>query len=346
MTTGTIIAYVSCAGSREIRSFRLDPGSGTLTPHGTTAVPGEGGPSPSNMPLARNAGGTMLYAAVRCEPFTVSTFAIDRNSGALTAIAIAPLPAPLAYLSVAAGGRLLLGASYMHDKLTVSDVGPDGACTTAPRQVIPTEPKAHCIIPGRDGRTIYATTVDGNAILVFRLDPASMILLPADPPAIDCQPGAGPRHLAQHPVLDVLYGINETGGTIAAFAADRDTGALRTLQYESLMPPGFTGNARAADLHLTPDGRFAFASVRSTNVIGGFRLDPQSGRMTALGTLEVVGSPRGFAIAAQGRFLLCASQAENVVAVYAIDQDTGALTLRGKVDAPADPSWIEVVTLG
>src|SRR5262249_42229102 len=150
------------------------------------------------------------------------------------------------------------------------------------------------------------------------------------------RPGSGPRHLVLHSSLDILYCVNETSGTLAAFAIEPDTGALRELQYETMMPPGFQGNARAADVHVTADGRLIYASVRSTDVIGGFHIDPRSGKLSPIGLFATEGSPRGFALEPLGRFLICAGQTLNTVAVYAIDPNTGALALRYRTSVGAN----------
>jgi 6-phosphogluconolactonase len=337
------VVYVACAGPAEIHRFALDEERGELEPLDVTAVPGRDGPSPSNLPMALAPGHATLYAALRTPPYPVTAFAIDPASGKLTARATAPLPAPMAYIAVGTGGRTLLGASYVKSLISVSAIAA-GDVRAPPTQRVTTPPKAHCIIRGRRDDVVYATTVDGNAILVFRQDAATGNLAPAQPDRVACRPGAGPRHLALHPRLAVLYCVNETAGTLAAFAVD-DAGALHELQDESLMPAGFAGNARAADLHVTPDGRFAYASVRTTNVIGIFRIDPASGRLTRVGLLDVEGSPRAFAIDPSGRFLICAGQTDNVLGVYAIDPDTGALTRRHRVAVPENPSWVEALSL-
>src|SRR5215831_18586457 len=100
MTTPPTVVYVSCAESKEIRSFRLDAESGRLDPLEVVAVPGTDEPSPSNMPLALAPGRRTLYAALRTAPFPVSAFAVDAASGKLTRRGTAPLPAPMAYISV------------------------------------------------------------------------------------------------------------------------------------------------------------------------------------------------------------------------------------------------------
>ena len=294
--------------------------------------------------MALAPGGTALYAALRTAPFPVTTFAIDSVTGRLSRQGTAPLPAPMAYISAGAGGRFLMGASYKEGKLSISEIGPDGV-KAPPVQVVTTPPKAHCIIHGRCKDIVYATTVEGDAIMVFHLDAKSGQLAKAEPHFIACRPGSGPRHLAPHPRLNVLYCVNELAGTLAAFAIENETGALSEMQYEALTPPGFSGNARAADLHVTADGRFAYASVRNTNSIAGFRIDPGSGRLSKIGLFQAEASPRSFALDPQGRFLICAGQDKNTVAVYAIDPANGALIPRHRYSAGLNPSWIVTLAL-
>jgi 6-phosphogluconolactonase len=337
------IVYVACAGPAEIHRFALDEERGALEPLDVVSVPGRDGPSPSNLPMAFAPDHATLYAALRSPPFPATAFAVDPGSGKLTARGTAPLPAPMAYIAVGADGRTLLGASYVNGLVSVSAIT-SGDVQAPPTQVVSTPPKAHCIIRGRRNDVVYATTVDGNAILVFRQDAASGKLAPAQPDRLTCRPYSGPRHLALHPRLAVLYCVNETAGTLATFAID-DAGALRELQYETLMPDGFAGNARAADLHVTPDGRFAYASVRTTNVIGVFRIDPASGRLTRIALVDVEGSPRSFALDPGGRFLICAGQTDNVVAVYAIAPGTGALTRTQRIAMLENPSWVETLSV-
>lgn len=342
--TATTIVYVGCAGSREIHCFDLDTDSGALMPIDVVTVPGGNEPSPSNMPMALTPDGTLLYAALRTAPFPVTKFAIDPATGRLTCRDTAPLPAPMAYISVSAGGRFLMGASYKEGVLCVSAITPDGI-NALPLQVVTTPPKAHCIIPGRFEDVIYATTVAGNAIMVFHLDAKTGRLAQAKPHCVACRPGSGPRHLALHPQLNVLYCVNELAGTLAAFVIENETGALSEMQYEALTPPGFNGNARAADLHVTADGRFAYASVRSTNAIAGFCIDADSGMLSPIGLFEAEASPRSFALDPHGRFLICAGQDKNAVGVYAINPANSVLTPLHRYSVGLNPSWVETLAL-
>src|SRR5262245_13133686 len=122
MSAPPILVNVSCAGSKEIHCLRSNPESGTLDPLEVVAVPGTDEPSPSNMPLALGPGGQTLYAALRTPPFPVTAFAIDATSGKLSCRGTTPLPAPMAYISVGGGGRMLMGASYKAGMLSVSEI--------------------------------------------------------------------------------------------------------------------------------------------------------------------------------------------------------------------------------
>lgn len=339
----TTVVYVACAERRSIQCFNLDSESGKLSPFDVVAVPGSNQPSPSNLPMALAPDGRVLYAALRSPPFPATKFTIDGATGRLKAARTAPLPAPMAYIALSRDARLLMSASYVEGKVCLNAIAADGI-RAQPVQLLTTPPKAHCIIPGH-GNVVYATTVDGDAIMIFHLDASGSRFVQANPQIVPCRTGSGPRHLALHPKLKVLYCLNELAGTLAAFGIQNETGALRAMQYEATTPAGFTGNARAADLHVTPDGNFAYASVRETNSIAAFRIDQRNGLLTRTALFDVVGSPRSFALDSQGRFLICAGQTDNVVAVYAIDQHTGDLTMRHDVKVDANPSWVETLSL-
>jgi 6-phosphogluconolactonase len=235
-----------------------------------------------------------------------------------------------------------MGASYKEGVLSVSEITSDGI-NAPPVQVVTTPPKPHCIIPSRFEDVIYATTVEGNAVMVFHMDTKTGRLAQVEKHFVPCRPGSGPRHLALHPRLNVLYCVNELAGTLAAFAIENETGALSEMQYEALTSPGFKGNARTADLHVTADGRLAYASVRNTNSIAGFCIDRGSGILSPIGLFEAEASPRSFALDPHGRFLICAGQDKNTVGVFAINLANGDLTPLHRYAVGLNPSWVETL---
>src|SRR5712691_2040033 len=121
-TTPETIVYVSNAGGPEIHVMAMNRASGALDLIEKIAVPGTDKPSPTSMPMALSPDRHFLHVALRSEPFTVASFAIDRASGRLKHLGNAPLDASMAYITVDQTGRWLLCASYPGGKLTVNPI--------------------------------------------------------------------------------------------------------------------------------------------------------------------------------------------------------------------------------
>lgn len=327
--------YVSCADDKLIVGFAMDPDTGALRETSRTPVPGTDEPSRSSMPLALSPDRQFLYAALRTAPFPVSSFAIDAGAGTLRHLGTATLPDSMCYLSTDPAGTRLFSASYGGACLGVSPIvdGVAGHFT----QRIPTPPKAHCARPDPAGRFVYAACLGGDVLLAQRFEGGALDGIAR--PVAATAAGAGPRHIAF--ARDRLYCLNELDGSLNRYDRDEATGALHERQSISALPHAVTGNAAAADLHLTPDGRFLYASVRQTNTLAGFQVDPETGHLALIGHVPSEPEPRGFAITPGGKFLLCAGLKSGTVATYAIDPQTGALARLGDVQTGAGPNWIE-----
>ncbi len=343
--TPRTVVYVSNAGSKEIFVFAMDRASGGLTQIERAAVPGTDKPSPTSIPMAVSPDRRFLYAALRSEPFPASSFAIDGESGRLTHLGTAPLADSMAYIVTDRTGRFLLSASYPGAKLAINPIDGAGRVGERPTQVLPTEPKAHCVVVDASNDYVYCTNLGGDIIMQLRFDARAGTVSPNQPASVSTKPNAGPRHLAFHPNGRVLYLLNETDATLVAYAVDAATGTLAELQTVPTLPPGFTGKPSAADLHVTPDGRFVYASERTTSTIKGYRLDPERGTFSRCGRWPTETTPRGFAIDPRGRFLLVAGLNSNAMTVSAIDPDTGALAAVGQYRLGEMPNWIEIVDL-
>jgi 6-phosphogluconolactonase len=169
-------------------------------------------------------------------------------------------------------------------------------------------------------------------------------LTPNSPPAVKTQRGAGPRHFVFHPNRRLVFGVDELDATVNAYRLDA-AGTLTLLASTSILPPGFTGKPWAADVHLTPDGRFLYASERTSSTIAGFRVDAASGKLSLVGSYPTETQPRGFGIDPRGRWLLSAGEKSNGVRVHEIDPSSGALHARSRLTVGQDPNWVEIVAL-
>lgn len=339
------VVYVSNAGSKEIHVFAMDRESGDLTPIERTAVPGTDQPSPTSIPLAISPDRRFLYAALRSEPYPASSFAIDPATGGLAHIGTAPLADSMAYIVTDRSGRFLLAASYPGAKLAINPIDDAGRVGERPTQILATPPKAHCVVVDSANRFAYCASLGGDVIMQLRFDARNGTVSPNEPAAISTRPNAGPRHLAFHPNGRFLYLLNETDATLGAYAIDPAAGTLAELQTVPTLPPDFTGKPSAADLHVSPDGRFIYASERTTSTIKGFRLDPERGTFSRCGRWPTETTPRGFAIDPRGRFLLAAGLSSNAMTVSAIDPDNGTLAALQQYRLGEMPNWVEIVDL-
>src|SRR5712691_7849052 len=144
MAQGTqdTVVYVSNAGGPEIHVMAMNRASGDLDLIETMAIPGIDKPGPTSMPMALSPDRRLLHAALRSEPFTAASFAIDPASGRLTHLGNAPLDASMAYTTVDKTGQWLLCASYPGGKLTVNPIDGEGRVAAPPSQIVRDRPKA------------------------------------------------------------------------------------------------------------------------------------------------------------------------------------------------------------
>ena len=119
---------------------------------------------------------------------------------------------------------------------------------------------------------------------------------------------------------------------------------MKELQFVDTLPPEFKDKPAAADLHVTPDGRFLYGSERRTSTLTGFRIDPEKGTLTQIGRFPTETTPRGFGIEPHGKFLLSTGLDSNHLTVYAIEAN-GTLNPVKQHAMGQMPNWVEFVDL-
>jgi 6-phosphogluconolactonase len=335
--------YVGNTDSNEIYVLQLDRSNGDLTLVEKVAIPGVTKPANST-PMAVSPDKKFLYAGTRGEPKIAAGFAIDPRSGKLKHVASGPLADSLAYIVTDRTGRYLLGASYPGHKVTVNAINPPGAVQAA-HQVLENHPNAHAILADAGNRHVLVPTLGNDQLNQFRFDATTGTLAPHTPPAVRVKEKAGPRHVRFHPNGKLVYLLGELDATVYVFDYDAGTGQLKEKQSISALPPDFQGKPAAADLHITPDGKFAYASERASSTLAAFRIDPTTGTLTSVGSVPTEKQPRGFAIDSSGRYLLAVGQLSHAMSTYRIDQESGTLTKLKEHPMGKNPNWIEIVDL-
>jgi 6-phosphogluconolactonase len=332
--------YVGNADSNEIYVLQLDRQRGDLTVVEKVPIPGIEKPGNST-PMSVSPDRRFLYVGTRGEPKIAAGFAIDPASGKLKHVASGPLPDSMAYIATDRTGRFLLGASYPGHKVTVSPIGPPGTVQPA-QQVLPDHPNAHSIMADAANRHVLVPTLGNDRVNQFTFDAATGTLAP---PAVAVKAKAGPRHFAFHPGGKLVYVLGELDGAVYVFDYDTATGTLTEKQSVSALLPDFQGKPSAADLHLTPDGKFLYASERTSSTLAGFKVDPAAGTLTPIGSVPTEKQPRGFNIDSSGRYLLAVGQLSHGLSSYAIDPASGKLTKLKEYPMGKNPNWVEIVDL-
>jgi 6-phosphogluconolactonase len=336
--------YVGNADSQDVSVLELKP-NGDLTPVETTAVPGPAKPG-SSLPLAVSPDKRRLFAGLRNEPFSVVTFAIDAKTGKLKLVGPGPLADSMAYISTDRTGKFLFSASYGGNKIAVNPIGADGVVQAA-QQIMPTQPNAHCIVADPSNRYVLHTSLGGDLVYQEKLDAKTGKLTPNDPPSVSVKAKAGARHLVFAPNGKFVYLVSELDASIYVFPWDAKTGTLKKeVQVTTALPKGFDGKPWAADIHLAPDGKFLYASERTTSTLAAFKVDPKTGMLTSIDSIPTEKQPRGFNIDPTGRYLLAVGELSNSMTSYAIDKATGKLTKLKEYSVGKKPNWVEIVIFG
>ncbi len=335
--------YVGNAESNEVYVLQLNPQNGDLAVIDKTAIPGIEKPGIST-PMSVSPDRRVLYVGTRGEPKAAAGFAIDPSSGKLKYVASGPLADSLAYIAVDRTGRFLLGASYPGHRVTVNPIGSPGK-VSPPQQVLENYPNAHAIFADPANRFVLVPTLGNDRINQFAFDAATGRLTPTTSPAAEARPKAGPRHFVFHPGGKLVYVIGELDGAVYVFDYNAATGDLKQKQVLSALPAGFQGKPSAADLHITPNGKFLYGSERTTSTLAGFQVDSATGTLTSIGSVPTEKQPRGFAIDPSGHYLLTVGQLSHGMSSYAIDQSTGKLTKLKEYPMGKNPNWVEIIDL-
>jgi 6-phosphogluconolactonase len=105
------------------------------------------------------------------------------------------------------------------------------------------------------------------------------------------------------------------------------------------------GDTGAAALHLSPDGKFLYASNRANaNELVIYAVDPQGGTLMSVGHQSSLGvKPRDFCIDPTGKFLVVANQDSDDLVIFKRNLEAGTLTPTGNPVEVGSPVCVQVV---
>lgn len=360
--SGTVVLYVGTytkdegwvhGAGRGIYSFAFDTTAGSLKP---LYVALDAGANPSFVSgTTSSAEDQFVYAVNEVSEVSASS---GTTTGYVVAISVGARGSILklnrretqgaapAHVSVSPDRDFVLVSNYDGGSLALFPVQADGSLASVSDVHTFNQSVSHLHstlwLPGSD--FVVAADLGTDSLLVFTLDKDAKTLVPVASATVTTTSGSGPRHMVLDPQLKFLYVINELSSTIAVYALDTTQSkkplASKPVQEISTLPSGFNKTrtpAKAADIHITSDGKFVFATTRGADLIAVYQI-----KSAETGTLNLVGfestrgtTPRSLLVFRS--FVLVANQDSSSIVVFALDQTTGNITYTGTTVACPTP---------
>lgn len=333
------IGTYSTKGSKGIYVYRFNAATGTAQWVSNT----DSVVNPSYLAIAPNE--KNVYAVNETHGQNsgqISSFAFDRTTGKLSFINQQTTGGDdPCYVSVSKNNKWVAAANYSGGSAVIFAANSDGSLqpyTTlfqdSGHGAIPSRQEkahVHSAVFSPDYDYLFTPDLGVDKIMIYKFNAASPTpLTPASPAYISVGAGSGPRHFTFHPNKKYAYVIEELSGSIGVYKYNN--GKLILLQHIATHAANYKGNIGSADIHISPDGRFLYASNRGDeNTITIFAVNPATGLLKLKGYQSTKGkTPRNFVIDPTGNYLLAANQESDNVVIFKRNKQTGMLHKTGK----------------
>ncbi len=341
-----MFAYVGSRTTRErnargegISVFRVDPDSASLTPVQVL----KGLPNPSFLALNRQ--GDRLYC-VHGDTTTISSYRVSPGTGTLELLneqdtqGLNPV-----HLALDSADSHIIVSNHIGASLCVLPVSDDGALQAlchleqitgdpGPHRVEQKQAKPHHNPFSPDGRYLLVSDKGLDRIFSYQYQHGTLSLASTEV----TREGSGPRHLVFHPSKTFVYCINELDSTVCGYQYEPESGKLAAQQILPSLPENYTGNSRAAELLVSPNGLYLYASNRGHDSIAIYSIDQQTGWLTFCGCTHSGGrTPRFITLTPDGQYLFALNEDDDCIVTFRIDQYTGLLHAIDAVTPCASP---------
>lgn len=286
---------------------------------------------------------------------SVSAFTFDYNTGLLKLINKQPSGGGNpAHITIDKEAKNVIVSNYGTGTLSVLPINKDGSLAAATQTIIG---EGSSIIPQRqagshihsaifspDEKHVLYADLGTDKISIAKYKAGKVPPLTPEEVAVEkVKPGSGPRIFDFSPDGRFLYLINEMGATVNCYSYDK--GKISFIDGVGLASPGFTGRSSAADVHVSPDGKFLYATNRGTaNELVVYAVNQVTGKLTNVIRYPTGMEPRSFVIEPGGNFLLLATQLSDAVQIYKINKLTGILMPLNSMISIPTPTVLKLVS--
>jgi len=246
------------------------------------------------------------------------------------------------YVSVNAEGYVL-AANYTGGSVALFKMGDKGKLSAAvdvqqhhgvgPNKERQEGPHVHSAFFEPGTNRIFVADLGTDAVSVYHLDKIKSKLVPDSNPEIKLYPGSGPRHLAFHPKMKILYIVNELSNSVTVVSLNKD-GSYSLIETVAAIPGDYKKPNTCADIHISNDGRFLYVSNRGLNSIAIFSVNQESGKLTMIAQEQTKGeNPRNFTLSPDENYLLVANQTTQNIVAFKRDKSSGKLSYMDQIQA-------------
>ena len=344
----TIIVGTYTGGSSAgIYTFRFNTEDMTVQPLSQTAID-----NPSFLTVS--ADGKYVYAVSESgNTSTVNAFAFDKTTGLLRFLNRKEVEAGPCYVLFHEPTQTVITANYNGGSVSIVQVDADGSLSDrqltfryegksliAARQ---DRPHLHCVIVTPDNKALFATDLGTDMIHKIDISTAqnakqdlSAVFTKAS--SLELPPGSGPRHIIFNKRYTMAYLINELSGMVSVFSIEADN---KLLMKQSILADTLHAEG-SADIHLSPDERFLYASTRlQGDGIAIFSVN-DDGTLNRIGYQATGKHPRNFSITPDGNLMLVACKDSGFIQIFNINKQTGMLTDTGQTIQVDQPTFVSV----
>lgn len=359
-----LVGTYTGSGSDGLYVYRFDTDSGRVSPVSSAKAE-----NPSYLVASRD--GRHVYAVNELPgdagPASVrggvSAFDFDAKTGALKFVnRVSAQGNDPCYLSLSPDGRYLVVANYSvasdpggsFSVFPVEATGALGAAVlnvhhegTGPVKGRQDGAHVHSTVFSPDGKYLFVQDLGADKLYSYRYTPDGSrgLIGPTESRYTLAKAGSGPRHLVFGANGRFAYVTNELNASVDVYRYD--DGRLAHVETVPMTAPGFAGKVGGGALHLSPDGRFLYATNRGdANDIVIYAVNAADGKLTLVGRQSSLGkTPREFAIDPSGKWLIVGNQDSDSVFVFRRDIAGGRLEpnpARIRIDKPVDFKFVPV----
>ena len=279
----------------------------------------------------------------------VYAFTFDANSGKLNLINKVAA-GDLGPCHISMSNKHIVTANYSGGSICVFNRQTDGSLSEVAQKNVytgssvnptrQTKPYLHQTVFSNDNNVLLVNDLGTDLVRSYLYDKDAKIIILTALDSVKLKLGSGPRHTTMSKDGRFAFVLSEMDGTLTTLGYN--AGKLTKLHETSIVRKSDIKTG-AADIHISPDGKFLYATNRGTaNDISCFKIE-NDGALTFIEQTFVLGvGPRNFAITKDGKYIFIGNQGCSTISIFKRDLNSGKIEDSGNsIDVGAPVCIIE-----